>query len=256
MFRLFLKKKVIDGSEKSSGTPAAAVRATAQSSLVKNRRVFSRYNIDHKHLTLMNDQDILLIREISAKGFSTDVSVRGYERLNLGDVYDARVRYHRETYDLRARVAWKADKIVGFEMVNTPRETMSFIKRLLKPIEIAQSMQAVDPTFLKESEHEKAWYHGDQDSDLFVWKQQDSSDIKAWQLSIGSQYVEWNDNEGLKTGTVGSNQAPEALMIGHAMSPIQQPDLAVDTSKRQMAIDVIMALQDPVRDLILETFGE
>lgn len=256
MFRLFLKKKVIVGSEKNDGTPVASIRATAQSALTKNRRVFNRYNIDHKHLTLMNDQDILLIREISAKGFSTDVSPRGYERLGLGDVYDARVRYHRETYDLRARVAWKADKVVGFEMVNTPRETLSFIKRLLKPIEIAQSMQAVDPTFLKESEHEKAWYHGDQESDLFIWKQQNTSAVKAWQLSIGSHYIEWSDNEGLMTGTVSPSQTPDALIIGHAMSPTQQPDQSVDSGKRQMAIDVIMALQDPVRDLILETFGE
>lgn len=256
MFRLFLKKKVFDGIEKNGDLPAATVRASAQSSLVKNRRVFSRYNIDHKHLTLMNDQDILLVREISAKGFSTDVSVRGYERLGLGDVYDARVRYHRETYDLRARVAWKADRVVGFEMVNTPRETLNFIKRLLKPIEIAQSMQAVDPTFLKESEFEKAWYHGDQESDLFVWKTQDANAVKAWQLSIGSHYIEWSDNEGLITGTVNASQAPESLMIGHAMTPTQLKDQSVDNGKRQLAIDVIMALQDPVRDLILETFGE
>lgn len=256
MFRLFLKKKIIDGENASTNGngEAARVRAHAQSAIAKNRRVFSRYNVDHKHLTLMNEQDILLVREISAKGFSTDVSQRGYERLFIGDVYEARVRYHRETYDLRARVAWKADGVVGFEMVETPHETLGFIKRLLKPIEIAQSMQPVDPSFLRESEHEKAWYHGDQESDLFIWKEQDTSHVKAWQLSIGNQYVEWSELRGLVTGT--TSPTPVSEVLTHPTAQIQQPDQAIDGSKKQMAIDIIMALQDPVKDLILETFGE
>jgi hypothetical protein len=256
MFRLFLKKKIIDGENtRADGNgEAAKVRAQAQSALAKNRRVFSRYNVDHKHLTLMNEQDILLVREISARGFSTDVSQRGFDRLFIGDVYEARVRYHRETYDLRARVAWKADGVVGFEMVETPHETLGFIKRLLKPIEIAQSMQPVDPSFLREGEHEKAWYHGDQESDLYIWKEQDSSSVKAWQLSIGNQYVEWSELQGLVTGT--TTTAPVSDVLSHPMTQMQQPDQLIDGSKKQMAIDIIMALQDPVKDLILETFGE
>jgi hypothetical protein len=255
MFRLFLKKKLIAGDEKNKAQAAAQIRANAQSTVGSNRRVLSRYNVDHKHLTLMNDQDILLVREISAKGFSTDVSARGFERLCIGDIYEARVRYHRETYDLKARVAWKAEGVVGFELVESPKETLSFIKRLLKPIEIAQSMQLVKPNFLRDNVENKSWFHGDDDSDLYIWREGESSQIKAWQLAIGNSYITWDDNTGIQTGSITQDPAPEKI-LGHPMSPLQKPDSAIDTKKRQLAIDVIMALHDPVKDLILETLGE
>jgi hypothetical protein len=255
MFRLFLKKKLIAGEEKKSSLAAARIRANAQSTIANNRRELNRYNVDHKHLTLMNDQDILLVREISAKGFSTDVSTRGYERLCMGDVYEARVRYHRETYDLKARVAWKSEGVVGFELVETPKDTLNFIKRLLKPMEIAQSMQPVDPSFLRHEVENKAWFHGDDDSDLYIWREGESDNIKAWQLAIGNSYITWDDRTGIQTGTISQNAAPEKI-LGHPMSPLQKPDKDIDSGKRQLAIDVIMALHDPVKDLILETLGE
>lgn len=255
MFRLFLKKKLITGDEKDKAQAATEIRAKAQSTVSNNRRVLNRYSVNHKHLTLMNDQDILLVREISAKGFSTDVSPRGFERLCLADVYEARVRYHRETYDLKARVAWKADGVVGFELVETPNETLSFIKRLLKPMEIAQSMQLIDQKFLKSDVENKSWFHGDDDSDLYIWREGESSQIKAWQLAIGNSYITWDDISGIQTGSVNQDPAPEKI-LGHPMSPLQKPDSAIDTNKKQLAIDIIMALHDPVKDLILETLGE
>ena len=108
MFRLFLRKKILSAGDKAAkalsaqagkvgkaGKAGAAKggkkKAAEPEPPIRNRRVFARYNIDHKHLTLMNDQDILLVREISSKGFSTEVSPRGFARLVVGDVYDARV---------------------------------------------------------------------------------------------------------------------------------------------------------------------
>ena len=255
MFRLFLKKKLIAGEEKNKSQVAAQIRANAQTTVSNNRRVLNRYNVDHKHLTLMNDQDILLVREISAKGFSTDVSPRGFERLCLGDVYEARVRYHRETYDLKARVAWKADGVVGFELVETPKETLGFIKRLLKPMEIAQSMQLVDPKLLRDDVDNKSWFHGDDDSDLYIWRGDGNSQITAWQLAIGNSYITWNDSSGMQTGSITQDPVSEKI-LGHPMSPLQKADSTVDKNKRQLAIDIIMALHDPVKDLILETLGE
>src|SRR5690606_28845794 len=104
-----------------------------------------------KHLTMMNEQDILLIREISAKGFSTQVSHRGFNRFQVGDVYAARMRYLGEIYDLDARVSWKSGKdTVGFELVTAERRTRDFMQRLLHPIALANSLRIVDAEFIKE----------------------------------------------------------------------------------------------------------
>ena len=262
MFRLYLRKKILSAGDKAAKALTRKGQAKAgklgkgeDQAPKRNRRVFARYNIDHKHLTLMNDADILLVREISAKGFSTEVSPRGFARLVVGDVYDARIRYLGEIYDLQARVAWKQDSFVGFEMVKASRETLMFIKRLLRPVEIASSLSPVESSFMKDGQSGKTWFHGDEESDLYIWHDTETSELKGWQLAIGDQYVEWNDVQGFTTGSLAGVQGREALMGANLQGLTHSQDMAVDPKKRQLAVDVIMALQFPVREEILETFN-
>jgi hypothetical protein len=256
VFRLFLRKKVFSaGAAKGA---KAAKRAESAADLVpsrRNRRTFARYAVDHKHLTLMNDQDILLVREISAKGFSTEVSKRGVERLVVGDVYDARIRYLGEIYGLEARVAWKQASFVGFEIVKAARETLMFIRRLLKPVEIAASLRAVETSFMNEGNIGKTWYHGDEDSDLYTWHHPETNELKAWQLTIGDTYIEWTENRGLTTGAVRAapNSRGAALLGASLAGQLHEQDGAPDGKKKQLAVDVVMALPHEVREEILET---
>lgn len=252
MFRLFLRKKVLAAGDKPAREADSTRKAPAER---RNRRVFARYNIDHKHLTLMNDADILLVREISAKGFSTEVSPRGYERLVVGDVYEARIRYLGEIFDLHGRVAWKADNFVGFEIVKAERDTLLFLKRLLRPVEIAGSLMPVESSFMAEGQAGKTWYHGDEESDLYVWHDQETQELKAWQLSVGNQYIEWHEGSGLVTGSLNAVQGGGALMGANLSGPAQTQDAAVDQKKKQFAVDIIMALQFPVRENLLETLS-
>jgi hypothetical protein len=263
MFRLFLRKKLLSGDEpghpkakgKGKAVDLGSAPDKADAVRQRNRRVFTRYAVDHKHLTLMNEQDILLVREISAKGFSTEVSPRGYERLVAGDVYDARIRYVGEIYDLQSKVTWKHDGFVGFEIVKAGRETLVFIKRLLRPIEIAFSLQPVEAAFLANAAGAsgKTWLHGDEESDLYVWHDPETSELTAWQLAVGPSYVEWNERSGLTTGSLSSVQGREALLGANLQGLTHRADAQVDPQKRQFAVDVIMALQAPVRDELLET---
>lgn len=258
MFRLFLRKKILSGTDEGSGNASLAGSGTGpqtQSSLRRNRRVFERYNMDHKHLTLMNDADIFLVREISSRGFSVEVSARGFDRLIVGDIYEARLRYVGEIYDLQARVAWKTSPSIGFEITDTKPETYRFLKRLLRPIEIAGSMQPVDAAFMSEQAAGKSWYHGDQDSDLYVWHDVETSELRAWHLAIGEHYVEWNEANGLTTGCLTPAPVREVFMSSKMGAMVSQPDGEMDIEKQQFAIDVIMALQQPVRDELLQTFG-
>ncbi len=257
MFRLFLRKKILSAGDKAAkalSKKGSTQRAQTEALPQRNRRVFARYNIDHKHLTLMNEQDILLVREISAKGFSTEVSARGFARLVVGDVYDARIRYFGEIYDLQARVAWKHDSFVGFEIVKASRETLLFIKRLLRPVEIATTLAPVESSFMTEGQTGKTWYHGDEESDLYVWHDAETNELKAWQLAVGDQYVEWSDAQGITTGSLSGVQGREALMGANLQGLTHSRDAAIDGKKRQFAVDVIMALQHPVREELLETF--
>lgn len=251
MFRLFLRRKLLAGVEPKKDAAAKAAGEGKRVAPKENRRVYARYNVDHKHLTLMNAQDILLVREISSKGFSTEVSKRGFDRLAVGDRYEARMRYLGEIYDLQARVAWKHKSYVGFEIVKAGRETMLFIQRLLRPIEIAMSMQAVEPKFMTDGNAGKTWFHGDSESDLYVWNDVETGELKAWQLTVGDSFVEWDDAAGISTGALRAATSSDVLGGSSAIAFTRDND--VDRQKRQLAIDVIMALQYPVRDQLLET---
>jgi len=251
MFRLFLRKKIL------SAAPLGKQRLQRieDEGARRNRRIFERYSIDHKHLTLMNEQDILLVREISAKGFSTEVSQRGYDRFTLGDVYEARIRYLGEIYDLAARVSWKHDGFVGFELVKTERETLMFLKRLLRPIEIASSLKPVETSYMNEgTQAGKTWYHGDEDTDLYTWHDPGTGRLRAWQLVVGGQYIEWSEAAGFTTGLLKS--MAENLGFGDnlkGLSPIA--DVVPDPDRRRLAVDVMMALGYPVREEIMETLA-
>ena len=218
---------------------------------LRNRRIFERFPADHKHLTLMNEQDILLIREISAKGFSTEVAPRTSERLVMGDVYEARIRYLGEIYDLQARVAWKAETFVGFEIVEASRETLVFIRRILRPMEIASSLREVDASFAAGSG--RTWLHGDNNSDLHIWRDAESGAMSAWQLLVDQQWIEWREGEGLSTGTVKTAQTADLFKNGMGQGLTPERDVKVDAGRRQLAVDVVMAMSSQLRDEMLPT---
>lgn len=249
MFRLFLRSKVLS-ADKNTATNAASETRVAVADSVRNRRVFQRFPMDHKHLTLMNEQDILLVREVSAKGFSTEVAPRTIDRLTQGDVYEGRVRYLKEMYDLKARVAWKSAPYIGFEIVDCPAETLVFIKRLIRPMEIAFSLKEVDAAFLTTSEENKRWFHGDHNSDLYVWRDPVSNAIAAWQLTFENFYVEWRMSSGVVTGATRRQDGKgSGVTVGTGANvsfgmPAAELDRSPDPEKRRFAVDVLVALPD------------
>lgn len=244
MFKIFLKKKLHSGP---------GDRPKSEAPRVRNRRLFPRFAVDRHHLTAMNKDDILVIREISAKGFSSVVAPRAYERFTIGDVYAARIRYVGEIYDLDVKVTWKQESLVGFELVNASPSTLSFMRRLLKPIELAASLQEVDADFTLEGDRGKIWYHGDNETDLFIWRNEDGG-VVAWQLRSSHDFVEWHATNGLKTGTISSPSEKEQLSL-HLKKP--EPSFTYDRfanpERKQFATDVFMAWSSDVKDALLAT---
>ncbi len=235
MIRLFLQKKIMtspvpDEVTKPDRTPR------------HNRRIFSRYAVDHKHLTLMNDQDILLLKEVSAKGFSSLVSPRAFEKFAIGDEYEAKLRYLGEVYSINIRVTWKESQIVGFAVTKAHREALDFFQRLLWPMAIAASLKLVNSKFTTEGEHGQTWYHGDDDSDLFLWQESPSPKVTAFRLVVKGLYVAWNDRDDLATGSL--KKAEQLSPLQTLTEPlVPMPDDLPDARKLQLALDILMSLQ-------------
>lgn len=208
MFRIFLKKKIYSGEVKAE--------SPTRPEKLKNRRIYERFAIEQKHLTVMNDQDILVIRDVSVKGFASEVSERAYDRFALDDIYSARMRYHGKIQELDLKVAWKNGRLVGFELFEPEIATVLFFRNLVRPVQLAHSLSQVEASFMKDHEG-MTWYHGE-DIDLHIWINEEEG-LAAWQLVADEQVVEWSAVHGIKTGVLrresfadgGKNELGEVL---------------------------------------------
>jgi hypothetical protein len=246
MFRLFLIDRLVSASEVEKADQSR--KNTPPSKRLRNRRVYDRFNIDSKHIALLNDQDILPIRDVSEFGFSTEVSDRGFQRLLVGDVYRCRIRYMQEIYDIDARIAWKAKQFVGWTIARNNESLRPFFDRLIKPLDIAMSLQKV--TTAGSHDDRREWYQGIRDTSLFIWLSEHGS-LKAWQLESQATYLEWDVDAGLSSGK--SFNPEKVLDTTDPWKPVHLPDPRLNHETKQFATDVFMALQISYRDEIIGT---
>lgn len=245
-FRIFLRKK-LTGNDSTNGG-----RVSTKPSYKRNRRLYDRYNVSQQHLTILNDQDILVIREISPKGFSSDVSHRAFQRFEVGDVYDARMRYLKEIHDLRIRVTWKRQKLVGFEIVNTSKDGIRFLSRLLRPIKLSHSLKEIKAEFISDLDGRKIWLHGDNETDLYIWYA-DSGNISAWRFSTQNEFVQWNGINGYTTGYLKPSPPTNSIDTLVKQDPVLIKDTEPEEARIQLALDVIMALDSNHKHPLLKT---
>ena len=248
MFRIFLGKKLVAGKGEEDGSKEKAMRPSRN----RNRRLFERYNVDHYHLTILNDQDILVVRDLSAKGFSSDVSERAFMRFCIGDVYSAKLRHIGEVFEIKVRVSWKATKVVGFEIMEASADFLRFLSRIIRPIKIASSMKEVNGEHAKVEEKNKVWLRGDLNTDLFIWKDENGA-VQAWQLVMGDEFVEWSYSVGFATGLQRLPSREERAVGLNQTEVTVVKDNSVDKKRKKFAMDIIASLPDAYRDELLGT---
>jgi hypoxanthine phosphoribosyltransferase len=250
MFRLYLKKKLLDGLI----APEQIENTANHKPKRRNRRVKNRIALNSSQLKILNEKDIFIVREISTSGFSSHVSNDTVKRFSPGDTYEAKFQYLSQIFELNTKVAWMRGKQIGFEIINTSKKTQDFLNRIMKPVEIADSLQKIESNFTNSNEQGKTWYHGEYDSDLYTWHDPEGGSLNAWQLSIGDDYIEWSENGGMKSGKTEQYDIVSSKVSAIPSRPLANvKDLKVDKHKKQLATDIIMALSYPVREEILNT---
>ncbi|NDE16120.1 hypothetical protein EBZ80_14430 [bacterium] len=264
MFRFFLTNKIF----------SAENRPVAQDAR-PNRRMTGRFPFDHRRMTMMSDQDIMVVREVSETGFSSIVSERTWSRMNVGDGYSSRLRIGPELLEFTIRVAWKdsltkdsftkdsftkdsfvkgsdaADPgqttwLIGFEMVTGENGVPAAWQRLIRPAALASSLQRVESSFMHQFGSEKSWYHGDDGCDLMIWSPPDGGDPFAWRLSFDSHFVEWREGLGFETGrtpdlTPGVPGDPASLALPGMPRTSREPQVVADRRRLVEALDILSA---------------
>lgn len=249
VFRLFLQHKLLEGAWNE-----AVSRRDRESEPRENRRSDPRYTLDHKHLTLMSEQDIFQVQDLSSSGMACCVSARTLERLRIGDLYAGRFRHGDTSHALEIRVSWTGPGIVGFEIMHAKAETRRILERLIEPLAIAKSLRRVDEdTPAPTVPGERLWYHGERESDLYLWFDTQHQ-LRAWQLVVGRSVVDWKDERGFSTGSlqsVGREQPLAQVASGYRVTL----DSSNNVEAIQRASDVIAALAIQERDDLLNTLN-
>lgn len=246
MFRIFLKKKLYSGLKDNK--PETKSKTKEQ-----NRRLYSRYAVDKQHLTVLNDQDILLIRDVSHQGFSSEVSERAFERFSVNDIFSARMRQHGEVVDIKIKVAWKHKKSVGFELYKPDAEALQFFRKLVRPLELASSLSPVDAAFMRDQHQGLIWYHGEA-CDLFIWRS-DEEGMIAWQLIADNLLVDWSRAQNLRTGRIQQETRTQLGILepGEVHRDLDRTPLAATL---QFAADILAALPHDNGSELLKTLDD
>lgn len=242
MFQLFLVNLIKSGADFDM-----PVATSLPPKRLRNRRIYERYTIDHKHLALMNDQDILLVRDLSEGGFCTEVSERAFRRLTIGDLFVCRLRYLGEIYRCEAQVAWKSKNFVGFELRNTSADVDRFMSRLLTPLRIGTSLKPIDEKLARGIDNEgMLWYQGEDETNLYIWPGSDDK-IGRWTFIHKERYTRWDNERGLQTGTM-LGPTDLAFPWNQKEGPA---DKNVDLQFRQETVDTLMALASPHKEQLI-----
>jgi hypothetical protein len=168
----------------------------------EDRRVFERYDVKRQHYSMLNDQDIFSIQNISKQGFCVEAAQRAFSRLNIGDVYEFKMRYSREIYSGQGVVVWKHDSLVGFELLKENQGIKDLFKRLIVPMKIGQSMALVDEKkVIKDLPSDVLWFNGLYETNLFLWVDK-SQGVRAWLLQSSDRFLKWSKDTSLLAGKV------------------------------------------------------
>jgi hypothetical protein len=226
MFRLYLTQFLYKISSKSFNSSEDTTHST-------DRRVYERFEVKKHHLTMINKQDIFLIKNISQKGLASEVSPRSYQNLKLGNVYKGKIRYLDEIYTCNVSVQWKQPYTIGFYLIDSnPKDVFSLFKRLTIPIKIGQSLKKTSHSFPKEIEI----YKGDFNTTLCFWTK---DKIKSWILITNDKLLQW-DGENILAGTISTN-INHSDIINTMTKQLEFPQYKVTEKHRRLAKDIILA---------------
>lgn len=241
MFRLFLMKK----------TDEVNMQPQLPTKQLRNRRLYERYNINLKHISMLNEQDILIIRDLSEEGFSCEADTRCLVRMNRGDKYLCKMRYLSEIYEIAAQVMWKDTNFIGFAIKFPGEKVLNFIKRLLNPAQVGYSLKSLD-TSLKRLAYDGGpiRFSGEQNSSLVIWETE-NRDLESWYFECGDKYTQWDCYRGIETGKLLEHQKNPTLSKVWDKNKVR--DTKENTSFIQFTIDVLMTLDFPRNQNLIDS---
>ena len=175
------------------------------------------------------------VTDISHTGMQLTLK-EGKTELNAGDTIKGCLHWKKARLNIQGKIKWAKGGKLGVAFLNIPKTDMSGF------LSISNVISSLKPLHLGEFEmnwpdHLKYWLMSDGPVELFIWTLKDG-DLGRFQFIIFDSYLEWDLDEGLKTGKVLTKRDLETpLMSSDEM--IFQRDEAESSEKIDYAIKII-----------------
>ncbi len=188
----------------------------------KNSRYFRRYGLEKEKITMIYENDIMVLVNISYDGFCLKVSSRVLDSISIGQsCYFKKFRLFDRQVPIYAQVVWisKKDSTVGFciDQEKSGPDFHSLIEPVLLPLDIASSFKQIDIGTFDDITTKTLIYRGSYNSEIFIKFQSQNSldpkvqtinscsfpdyDIVEIKMLSANFYLSWTPEEGLSTGT-------------------------------------------------------
>jgi len=221
-----------------------------------NRRRFPRVNLQNQ----MDQAKIIVgakvdwldqceseVFDISYKG----VAVNRPQGLSLraGDTTDLKLILGKlEPCTLKAKVVWFNDHVVGLEFLDIDHVTRMIIDEFLEDKIIGAHMVPVSPQYFSEQVDFQYWYHGPNNTNVFLWESGDnqltramvSFDDQAMIFEEGAFHragseMDWDVQASYSTETLPSQENEDLLVILEKDSPLVQRSIEILTQLKDQS---------------------
>ncbi len=206
-----------------------------------NQRRAPRFSLPAGH-TVICHQTIWPLQDISLLG----LKVRTGSAAEIPDgVCSMTIRWGTQEIRLQVNLVWRDGDSAGFAFAESSGMMLLRLSQLIEPVMLGSSLALIDPAATLETEVGKRWFHGQHDTNLWVWTQPDSPVIQKWLLYAGRRIFSWKPDQGLEI-TAHSQKFCTPLLADEAQ-------LVPAKTHLPWLRDLMGALKDPLKAELLMT---
>ncbi len=204
------------------------------------KRVFPRFPFCYLIFKSESSDKSFQVVDISLTGMQLSLKEGGHQ-YKAEEPIKGEVHWRGKTLLLTGKVRWIRGQRLGVSF----KKSTSFdqaIRDFLSIEHVVQSMRCLHQNSLglEIPSNLKYWLQADGPVEIFVWRHNDG-EISRFHLILFDRFVEWEDGQGLKSGTVVNKRDMDTPLVSEDEF-LFSIDHALDNEKLEFAHSVIAAL--------------
>jgi len=204
----------------------------------KEKRKIPRILVGYEQFRIKPDGKVFSLGDLSHKGMSLRIlDPNDSFSFSLGSEIEGTMNLMGKKFPIKANVRHVSKYYVGCEFLSELEpETQKALRQFLDPDFLGKTLKP-----MPYHDQSVIWYHGPTGVDVLLWRELDGS-FNRFSLFLFSQYVQWNEKEGVSTGqTFLSDDQVEISGIVRFETTVLNKDKKVDPGKLEIAKRLVLS---------------